>query len=319
MRRLPSILSLQPEYRDYVWGGYRLNPQKRIAEAWVIHEGNRIQTEPFSGRTLAEIADRFGPDLMGEELFRRNAARFPLLLKLLDCRQWLSLQVHPNDEQALRLEGPGAVGKTEAWHLLEADPGAELIAGMKPGVTRRNLSDSVGKREILEYAQRLPVARGETVLIRAGTLHALGPGLMVYEIQQSSDVTYRVYDWDRPPAENRKLHIRQALEVIEPSITVQPVPCPLIHEEGRKVLCQSEYFRLEMVHLRSSSFESDTEGKSFHLVTLIGGEGEIRSEESGRPIGLNETVLLPASAGAYSLHAASGARLLVASASTAAS
>lgn len=313
MQSLPAILSLQPEYRDYVWGGHRLNPQKRIAEAWIIHAGNRLLTEPLAGRALADIAARFGPDLLGEELSRRQAGRFPLLLKILDCREWLSLQVHPNDEQAARLEGPGAVGKTEAWHILEADPGARLIAGMQPGVTREQILECVGKREILDRVQRLPMAGGDTVLIRAGTLHALGPGLLVYEIQQSSDLTYRAYDWDRPPSENRKLHIEQSLAVLDPSIAVKPVACPQLQNKERKVLCQSEYFKLEMIRVQESALAMDTEGSSFHLLTLIEGKAEIETDTTGRSLGMYETVILPASAGGYSLRAEVGARFLMVS------
>ena len=314
MQSLPAILSLQPEYRDYVWGGHRLNPQKRIAEAWVVHAGNRVLTEPLAGTTLADIAARFGPDLLGEELFRRHAGRFPLLLKILDCREWLSLQVHPNDGQAIRLEGQGAAGKTEAWHILEADPGAQLIAGMQPDVTREQILDCVGKREILDRVQRLPMAGGDTVLIRAGTLHALGPGLLVYEIQQASDLTYRVYDWDRPPSENRKLHIEQSLEVLDPTIAVKPVACPMLQNKERKVLCQSEYFKLEMIRVQEPALAMDTEGKSFHLLTLIDGKAEIGTDTAGKSLEKYETVLLPASVGGYSLRAEGGARFLMVSA-----
>jgi mannose-6-phosphate isomerase len=313
MQSLPAILSLQTEYRDYVWGGHRLNPQKRIAEAWVVHAGNRLLTEPLAGQALADIAARFGPDLLGEELSRRHPGRFPLLLKILDCREWLSLQVHPNDEQAVRLEGQGAVGKTEAWHILEADSGARLIAGMQPGVTREQIRECFGKREMLDRVQRLPMAGGDTVLIRAGTLHALGPGLLVYEIQQSSDLTYRVYDWDRLPSENRKLHIEQSLAVLDPLIAVQPVPCPILKNKERKILCQSEYFRLEMIYLQASTLELDTEGKSFHLLTLIDGKAKLGTDISSRSLGMYETVLLPASAGGYFLQAEGGVRFLMVS------
>jgi mannose-6-phosphate isomerase len=150
-------------------------------------------------------------------------------------------------------------------------------------------------------------------LIRAGTLHALGPGLLVYEIQQSSDLTYRVYDWDRLPSENRKLHIEQSLAVLDPLIAVQPVPCPILKNKERKILCQSEYFRLEMIYLQASTLELDTEGKSFHLLTLIDGKAKLGTDISSRSLGMYETVLLPASAGGYFLQAEGGVRFLMVS------
>lgn len=310
---LPPFLFLEPEYRDYVWGGYRLKPPRRIAEAWTVHAGNRIRTGPLAGRTLAEAAGGFGADLLGGEPFRRTAGRFPLLLKLLDCRQWLSLQVHPNDEQAARLEGAGAVGKTEAWHILAADPGAELIAGLKPGTSSGHISAAVGKRDMLDLVQRLPMARGDTVLIRAGVLHALGPGLLVYEIQQSSDLTYRVYDWDRPAAENRKLHIEQSLAVLDPSVAVRPVRNPDLRAGERRVLCESGYFRLEMFRLEGSAIELDPGGESFHLVTPVEGRAEIKAGGSGGRLEMNETALIPACAGRYALQAEGALKLLLAS------
>ena len=117
-----------------MWGGDRLRPgHNPTAEAWVIWENDRIETGPLAGKTLGEAAQEFGSALLGQKAVARTGMRFPLLIKLLDCAQWLSLQVHPNDEQALRLEGPGQFGKTEAWHVLEAQAGATLIAGVKPG------------------------------------------------------------------------------------------------------------------------------------------------------------------------------------------
>ncbi len=121
---------LTPEYRDYVWGGDKLRPGiVPTAEAWAVYENDLIETGPWAGSTLGQVAAEHGESLLGERVLRQTGRRFPLLIKLLDCAQWLSLQVHPNDEQAVKLEGPGFFGKTEAWHVLDAQPGAELIAG----------------------------------------------------------------------------------------------------------------------------------------------------------------------------------------------
>ncbi len=145
---LNSFLKLSPEYRDYVWGGDRLRPRHSpTAEAWVIWENDRIETGPLAGKSLAEAALEYSSDLLGEKAVARTGMRFPLLVKILDCAQWLSLQVHPNDEQVLQLEGPGQFGKTEAWHILEAESGAKLIAGVKPGTSPMELAEFDPQRD----------------------------------------------------------------------------------------------------------------------------------------------------------------------------
>src|SRR5512141_2326089 len=143
--KLQGALGLEPQYREYVWGGNRLRPGQVTAEAWVVYEGNRITSGPLAGRTLSDAAAEFGPALLGERVIARTGMRFPLLVKLLDCAQWLSLQVHPNNEQAVRLEGPGHFGKTEAWHILEAGAGAELLGGLRPGTGPADLEQAIRK------------------------------------------------------------------------------------------------------------------------------------------------------------------------------
>src|SRR5512140_1182646 len=132
---LPRFLMLSPEYRDYVWGGQRLRPGQLTAEAWVIYENDRVSGGPLSGKSLAELTEQYGEELLGRPVIEKRGRRFPLLIKLLDCHQWLSLQVHPNDQQAVELEGPGQNGKTEAWYFLETAPDGQIIAGLKPGTS----------------------------------------------------------------------------------------------------------------------------------------------------------------------------------------
>ena len=131
--RLNAPLQLIPEFREYVWGGQRLRPGQVTAEAWVLYEGNRIAGGEAAGLTLAQLVEQYGAALLGHAGAQRAGGRFPLLVKLLDCAQWLSLQVHPNDAQAVELEGAGQNGKTEAWHILQAGEGAQIIAGMRAG------------------------------------------------------------------------------------------------------------------------------------------------------------------------------------------
>ncbi len=299
MMELKQPLQLEPQYRDYVWGGQRLRPGVLTAEAWIVYEQDRVRSGPFAGRTLGELATEYGNALLGARVVERSGTRFPLLVKLLDCADWLSLQVHPNDRQAIELEGPGHFGKTEAWHVLDAAPNAKLIAGLKPGATARGIADAIRGGTILDWAQYLPVRTGDTVFIRAGTIHALGPGLLIYEVQETSDLTYRVFDWNRPQTAGRALHIEKSLAVADPTASVQPVPQPTLADGERRQLCTSPYFTLELLAGSEREIKLDTEGQTFHALTVIEGAAEV--EASGQRIRLEryESVVIPAAVGQY--------------------
>ncbi|MBI3161203.1 MAG: class I mannose-6-phosphate isomerase, partial [Chloroflexi bacterium] len=231
------FLKLAPEYRDYVWGGDRLRlGHVPTAEAWVVYEQDRIETGSLAGKTLGDVANEFGAELLGEKSITRTGRRFPLLIKLLDCAEWLSLQVHPNDEQAARLEGPGHFGKTEAWHVLDAQPDSKLIAGLKPNTDAEQLAESIRNGAVIDHVQYTAVSQGDTIFMPAGTLHALGPGLLVYEVQQASDLTYRVYDWGRPETETRKLHIEKSIAVARPGFAAPITPLPNCGDGTRHTL-----------------------------------------------------------------------------------
>jgi len=303
--------SLQPEYRDYVWGGSKLRPDiVPTAEAWIIYAGNRVSSGPYAGRTLSDLALEFGLDLLGSRAVSRTGTRFPVLVKILDCAQWLSLQVHPNDEQAKKLEGDEYFGKTEAWHILEAEPEAKLIAGMKPNITADKLADSIKNEKILDTVETLNVKTGETFFMSPGTIHALGPGLLIYEIQQTSDITYRVYDWGRPQTEKRKLHIDKALAVSNPTVTASAQPMPEVVDGGVNTLAECQYFKLDTISLEKNSISLDTLGESFHGLTLI--EGQIQVSVGEEPVVLNklETLLIPAVCGKYQIHPLTKSRVL---------
>ncbi len=306
-------IQLIPEYRDYVWGGDKLRPGFiPTAEAWAVYENDRVAAGPWVGFSLAELTVKLGDKLIGKYVQAQTGGRFPLLIKLLDCAQWLSVQVHPNDEQAARLEGPGFFGKTEAWHVLGAEAGAQLIAGVKAGVSSEALAASISDGTILSLSQYVNVNKGETIFIRPGTIHALGPGLLIYEVQQSSDLTYRVYDWGRPQTEKRKLHIEKSLAVSDASATVQPVADPALKDGERKVVAHNSYFKLEVMVAEKRAIELNTAGQSFHAITVIEGQAQILV--SGEPgvwkLGQYETLLIPADCGKYSFEPMGACRAL---------
>ena len=311
---IKTAFSLAPEFRDYVWGGAKLRPEiVPTAEAWVIYADNRISSGPYAGRTLSDISLEFGSDLLGARAVTQTGNRFPVLVKILDCAQWLSLQVHPNDEQAKRLEGDGFFGKTEAWHVLEVEPNAKLIAGMKPNITAEALADSIRNGTIAETAQSIEVKEGDTLFMSPGTIHALGPGMLIYEIQQTSDLTYRVYDWGRPETETRKLHIEKALAVSNPNAATSVLQLPQINDGDVKTLTECEYFKLETVSVEKKSLGLDTRGESFHGLTVI--EGQIQVSAEGEAFVLNkfESLLIPACCGAYQIKPLTKSRVLKAS------
>ena len=278
MNGILQAFQLKPQYRDYIWGGDRLRPgHSPTAEAWVVYEGDEIAKGPLAGQTLAAVTHHYGAEILGERVLAKTGERFPLLIKLLDCAEWLSLQVHPNDEQAVRLEGAGHFGKTEAWHILEAEPGAELLGGVKPGSSPQAIQEAirVGK-PLLDHMQHLQVQAGNSMFIPAGMIHALGPGILLYEIQQTSDITYRVYDWDRPASAGRNLHIAQSLEVADPGLTGKLVHAQPLADGEKRALITGEYFNLELYAGENNSLLQDTHQESFHTLTVIAGRAAIR-------------------------------------------
>ena len=297
---LHSFLKLTPAYRDYVWGGDRLRPgHNPTAEAWVVWEGDMIESGRLAGKTLGEAATQFGDALLGAKATSRTGMRFPLLVKLLDCAQWLSLQVHPNDPQAVELEGAGQFGKTEAWHILESQPEAKLIAGLQPNTSAEQVAESIRNGTITEYVQYANVKQGDTVFMPAGTLHALGPGLLVYEVQQTSDWTYRVYDWGRPATEKRPLHIEKSIQVTRADFTAPIKSLPEFADGAQHVLVQCEYFTLEMLSAAVNKMDLDTKGESFHAITVIEGRAALVAGNERVELDKFHTVVVPASTGQY--------------------
>jgi mannose-6-phosphate isomerase len=313
--KLNSFLKLTPSYRDYVWGGERLRPgHYPTAEAWVVWEGDVIESGPLAGKTLGEAAEQFGDALPGAKATSRTGTRFPLLIKLLDCAQWLSLQVHPNDRLAVELEGRGQFGKTEAWHILDAEPDAKLIAGLKPNTPPEQAAESIRNGTIIDHVQYVNVKQGDTVFMPAGTLHALGPGLLVYEVQQTSDWTYRVYDWGRPATEKRPLHIDKSIRATRADFTAPIIPPPATGDGTRHVLLECEYFTLEILPARTNMIDLDTKGESFHAITIIEGKGLLKAGDESVELEKFQTAVVPAQVGSYQFQPLTDCRALKSSA-----
>jgi len=308
------LLALEPQYRERVWGGQRLrsaNPP--VGEAWIAWGGSRVLDGALAGQTLESLAAAHGAALLGTTVAARFGPRFPLLAKLLDCADWLSVQVHPNDEQAIRMVGPGEFGKTEAWYFLRAEAGSRILVGVKPRVAPQELADAIRSGRILEVAEPIDIRGGEALLIPAGTLHALGPGLLLYEIQQASDTTYRVYDWDRPSSAARALHIEESVAVTS-AVGPGEVRYPRVESgTGTAPVIRSAYFDLRLLQAspESGAVNADTGARTFHILTVIEGRAEIRRMDERMILGQFDTALVAGSAGAYEVRALDGQATLL--------
>lgn len=305
-------LRIRPELKPRVWGGNRLGSNDEpIGEAWVVYEHGVVESDPWAGSTLGALSEQLGAWLLGDYALAHTASRFPLLIKLLDARDWLSVQVHPDDEAARRLEGPEHFGKTEAWHFLDVDPGAEIILGLIPGTTRERFAEAIRSGRTLDVIQRRRVQAGDTSLIPAGTVHALGPGLFLYEVQQTSDITYRVYDWDRPASAGRSLHIEQACAVVRPEVKPDVRSLPT-HREGWTRLAKCRFFELDRLEITHTPATADTAGVSFHALTVIAGSVNVRTADGAKRLATLESALIPAAAGSYQIEAEDRASVLIA-------
>ena len=314
-------LTFSPSFRDYIWGGRSLEtlfgrqlPPGRVAESWEIsgHASSPtcVDAGCFLGSTLNEVLDVLGTDLVGThcaDMLERG--RFPLLVKLLDAHDDLSVQVHPDDAYA-RAHESDETGKTEVWYVLHTAPGTELICGLARGATRESLLASMGAQSLPEQLHRMAIAPGDCVFVPAGTIHALLAGTLVAEIQQNSDATYRVYDWGRTGTNGarRPLHISKALDVIDwAQVEPGPVrPTALWDDAGvcvqRLVACA--HFTVERVRLeRGAAFRGTCDGTTFEIWGCLSGDARVESDAHPVRARAIRFVLLPARLGDYTIRA----------------
>lgn len=300
-------LLLERHIDQRLWGGQKLAPflglpkpyPERIAESWQVYDDNRVLNGPLAGRSLAELSEQFGAELLGTISPRRYGSSFPLLAKFIDARQDLSIQVHPDDEYALRVEADlGFLGKNEAWYILDAELGAELYYHLARPVTREEFRAAVEEHSLASLLNRRTVYAGDVIYVPAGTIHTIGAGTMLFEIQQKSDLTYRVYDYGRP----RPLHLDKALDVIRfddpPPPPVRPLP---FSWDGRRtLLIAAPHFALEKWEV-SQPLEAATRPTSLEILTLLSGRGELRWDQGSLHLETGASVILPAVLGQYRL------------------
>lgn len=294
-------------YMPYIWGGRRLETMlgKRLpasgiyAESWEIStrpEGeSKIRNGAFAGKTLTELVAEYPHAVLGEHVAQKYGALFPLLVKFLDVSQPFSVQVHPDDAAARRLENE-RFGKTEGWYVLHAEEKAELIYGLRSGVTREAFA-AAAHNDIERVLQRLPAKTGDFFFLRAGTVHASLGGMLIYEVQQNSNTTYRIFDWNRVDSQGkgRPLHVEKALEVIDYGVHTPPPPGEWQQEQQNRFryLTRNEYFIMtERTIAQRHLFPPAPQ--SFRIVTVLQGAGLLRTEKFQQEIKRGNSFLLPA-------------------------
>lgn len=297
-------LCFQPILRRYLWGGRRLGtvlgksigPERDYAESWEVADHGMDQSVvndgPLAGKRLEQLVEEFGVALTGG---KSGFQRFPLLLKYLDAHRVLSVQVHPNDAQAALLQPPD-LGKTEAWVILAADPGSVLYAGLRSGVGRTDLEVALRTGAVAELLHVIEPCVGDCFYIPAGTVHAIGAGLMIAEIQQSSDVTFRLFDWNRngPDGTPRKLDVDAALNATD--FTAGPVACQrpevLRHSVVSRLVSCSAFALDRWTWQGTESLGGDDQ---FHVVTVLEGEVTLLAKNGPVELQRGQTSLIPAS------------------------
>ena len=309
-------LLCEPQYMERIWGGRALRRlldrdlpgDALIGESWEVSDvpGSPTQFANPSAGTLRQTASAHGDALLGSTGYPLSdgSRRFPLLVKYLDADDLLSVQVHPGDDYAARNEG-GSPGKSEMWIVIHAEPGAEIIAGLSPGVDRDAFAAAIRDGEVSEALRRVPVWTGDTVLMPAGRIHALGAGLVVLEIQQTSDVTYRLHDWGRLGADGhpRELHVEKGLEVIDFADRAEPVLEPVARTEDwgeRQLLAVTRYFLTERWQA-GAPVAGEMPSGSPHILMPVSCAVDIRWKSGELNVPAGRTAIVPASLSSYNV------------------
>ena len=306
-------LRFEPILKQLIWGGRKLGSVlgkpigegSQFAESWEISDHradiSRVAEGSLAGLTLRELMVEHGEALFGTAI--GSLAQFPLLIKFIDARQDLSVQVHPDDALGRLLVDDN--GKTETWVILQADPGSRIYAGLRSGVTKADMIHAIDAGTVETLLHSFPACPGDCILIPAGTVHAIGAGVVLAEVQQMSDATFRLHDWGRVGTDGqpRQLHLQESLQAIDfdagPVEPMRTLPEP-IAGGTRESLAQSAYFALERLTLTGATLVGDP--TRFTILVSLDGAAEVRAGDSVVSIGLGQTLLLPAAVGVCEIH-----------------
>lgn len=307
-----KILKLTPAIKDYIWGGTRLSKEfdyvtftDRQAEAWVLscHSAGEsiVENGDFKGRTLSDVLENEGKNYLGKNCERFED--FPILIKLIDALDNLSVQVHPDDEYAMRVEGE--YGKTEAWYIVDCDEGAEIIYGFKKDITKEQFRHSIEDNTLLEYVNRVKVKKGDIYFIEAGTLHAICKGILLAEVQQNSNTTYRVYDYGRlQNGKPRELHVDKAIDVT----STKALDCsgePMGETIAKDGYCETLLTKCDLFTVKRLEIEEKAvltaDEDSFVSLVCLDGNGVVMHGDSCVTLYKGESLFVPANFGEFEI------------------
>ena len=312
-------LKFKPYLCSKVWGGEKIaafkgvyTTRNRIGESWEISavEGHVsvVSDGPLAGRTLTELIDEYGAALVGKKVFEKSGTEFPLLIKFIDAKDNLSVQVHPDDVMAARI-GPGLKGKTEMWYVVGADKGARLLSGLTQEITPEEYEEKVGDNTITDVLASYDVHPGDVFFLPAGRIHAIGAGVFVAEIQQTSDITYRIYDYGRLGLDGkpRELHVEQAKEAIDYTVHPDYRTAYSKVKNAETILASCKYFTTTLFDIDKPVSKNLSALDSFVVVICVGGKGELVDNEADSSVHRitlhqGETVLVPASSSTIEFH-----------------
>lgn len=313
MKKYPYLLSYVT--KDNIWGGTALlDPENGwnvkadtpvVGEAWKLtvraKENSRILNGEYAGKELGEVL-RVSPELIGNAY---KDPTFPLLIKLIDAQDNLSVQVHPDDAYAARVENDR--GKTEMWVILDAKPGASIVYGLRDGLTAEDFKEAVMQKRYASVLNEIPVKKGDVFFIPSGMLHAIGKGILIAEIQQNCDLTYRVWDYDRRQADGslRALHVEKALDVVRPfsEAKIRAIQFEAAADgetEDSSVLAHCRYFKTERL-TTCQPVAHCVPDSTFHNLLCIEGEGTLITPDGEYPIRKGDNYYLPAGLGSYTI------------------
>jgi mannose-6-phosphate isomerase len=297
------------------WAGHRLGgPDELVGELWVAGPDSVVAGPIGHGRTLDELAAAWRESLVGTRAMALLGPRFPLLVKLIDAGDWLSLQVHPGNELAAEHYGPDALGKTEAWLVLDGASDSLLVTGPRRDLTGAALRDAIRDGTVgREHCETRPCRAGEALLLEAGTMHAIGAGAFVYEIEQPSDLTFRMSDWGRPSTPDRHLHVAESLRAVRTDAHARPAGTTWTLDGGALTVRE---FRLEIVdlgeHEEAGAFR-EPQGRSLEVLTAIAGVADVVGDGWYERLTPYDTLVVPASVAAYRIAGPAGVRVCVGS------
>ena len=306
-------LKFHPIFKDKIWGGKKIqsilkkdfSPLDNCGESWEIsgvrNNGSIIKNGHLSGQSLNQVIKEYKGQLLGENVYEKFQSDFPLLIKFIDANDDLSIQVHPDDK--LAWERHQSFGKTEMWYIIQADEDAELIAGFNQKMDKNAYLENFRNGTLLDVLNKEKVEEGDVFFIPAGRIHTIGKGLLLAEIQQSSDITYRIYDFDRKDrnGNTRELHIDEALDAIDYKFYPEYKTNYDDKIDQPIEIVKSTYFTTNKLTLNSKIYREINSLDSFVIYICLEGEGHIEHEDTRTRIGIGEVLLMPAELNQYSL------------------